>query len=92
MKDLFSILLAMQIFPQPSPGGGSWGTITGTLSDQTDLQSALNSKANNIIYSQDTEPVLTEDGTFAFWEKTDTNKRFLILRDTEGYQTLVELT
>lgn len=25
-------------------GGGSWGSITGTLSDQTDLQSALNAK------------------------------------------------
>lgn len=29
-----------------SGGGGSWGTITGTLSDQTDLQTALNAKAN----------------------------------------------
>jgi hypothetical protein len=27
-------------------GGGSWGSITGTLSDQTDLQTALNGKAN----------------------------------------------
>ena len=27
-------------------GGGTWGSITGTLSDQTDLQSALNLKAN----------------------------------------------
>jgi len=26
-------------------GGGTWGTITGTLSDQTDLQNALNLKA-----------------------------------------------
>lgn len=26
-------------------GGGAWGEITGTLSDQTDLQSALNGKA-----------------------------------------------
>ena len=26
-------------------GGGAWGTITGTLADQTDLQSALNAKA-----------------------------------------------
>lgn len=25
-------------------GGGTWGTITGTLSDQTDLQTALNAK------------------------------------------------
>ena len=27
-------------------GGGTWGSITGTLSDQTDLQNALNAKAN----------------------------------------------
>ena len=25
-------------------GGGTWGSITGTLSDQTDLQSVLNGK------------------------------------------------
>lgn len=28
-------------------GGGTWGTITGTLSNQTDLQSALNAKQNS---------------------------------------------
>ena len=28
-----------------STGGGTWGTISGTLSNQTDLQTALNSKA-----------------------------------------------
>lgn len=27
-------------------GGGTWGSITGTLSDQTDLQTALDAKAN----------------------------------------------
>lgn len=30
-----------------SGGGGSWGGITGTLSDQTDLQSELDGKATN---------------------------------------------
>lgn len=30
----------------PSGGGGAWGDITGTLSDQTDLQTALDAKAN----------------------------------------------
>lgn len=29
-------------------GGGTWGSITGTLSDQTDLQNALNAKQNTI--------------------------------------------
>ena len=28
-------------------GGGTWGSITGTLSNQTDLQSALDAKANS---------------------------------------------
>lgn len=28
----------------PSGGGGTWGSITGTLSDQTDLQAALDAK------------------------------------------------
>lgn len=27
-------------------GGSTWGTITGTLSNQTDLQSALDAKVN----------------------------------------------
>src|SRR5208282_4213885 len=27
-------------------GGGTWGSITGTLSNQTDLQTALNAKLN----------------------------------------------
>lgn len=30
-------------------GGGSWGSITGTLSAQTDLQTALNGKANTAL-------------------------------------------
>lgn len=28
-------------------GGGAWGSITGTLSNQTDLQDALNAKQNS---------------------------------------------
>lgn len=31
-------------------GGGTWGSITGTLSDQTDLQSALNGKQSTITF------------------------------------------
>lgn len=34
-------------------GGGTWGSITGTLSDQTDLQTALDSKQNT---SEKNEP------------------------------------
>lgn len=32
--------------PSGGGGGGTWGSITGTLSDQTDLQTALDAKAN----------------------------------------------
>jgi hypothetical protein len=32
-----------------SSGGGTWGSITGTLSAQTDLQNALNAKQNLAI-------------------------------------------
>lgn len=32
-------------------GGGTWGTITGTLSDQTDLQAALDAKLTNSMNS-----------------------------------------
>lgn len=31
-----------------SEGGGTWGSITGTLSDQTDLQNILETQANSI--------------------------------------------
>ena len=46
-------------------GGGTWGSITGTLSSQTDLQSALDSKANTShnhtgVY----EPGFTKNGAF----------------------------
>lgn len=32
-----------------SSGGGTWGSITGTLSDQTDLQSALDAKQATLV-------------------------------------------
>lgn len=38
-----------------SQGGGAWGTITGTLSDQTDLQTALNAKADNFTIGEGLE-------------------------------------
>jgi hypothetical protein len=34
--------------PGGGGGGGTWGSITGTLSNQTDLQTALNAKQNTI--------------------------------------------
>lgn len=37
--------LYFQMQSQPASSGGTWGSITGTLSSQTDLQTALNGKA-----------------------------------------------
>lgn len=44
-------------------GGGSWGSITGTLSDQTDLQTALDGKLSNDIsdYTTATLPLSDTD-------------------------------
>lgn len=35
----------------PGASGGTWGSITGTLSNQTDLQSALNAKQNSLGFT-----------------------------------------
>jgi hypothetical protein len=43
------VLLTGETGPQgPAGEGGVWGSITGTLSSQTDLQDALNDKANKV--------------------------------------------
>ena len=33
----------------------TWGSITGTLSNQTDLQNALNAKANSLGFTPENE-------------------------------------
>lgn len=43
----------------PSGGSALWGNITGTLSNQTDLQSALDSKENSI--NKDADPTLSSN-------------------------------
>ena len=72
-------------------GGGTWGSITGNLSDQTDLQSALDAKAddNAVVHTTGNEDIdgrknlLTDVWTFAqnfsFFGKTRTT-------DGAGYQ------
>ena len=45
----------------PEVGGTTWGAITGTLSEQTDLQTALNGKAN------------TSDIKQADWDESDSS-------------------
>jgi len=50
-------------YESPSSGGGVWGSITGTLSNQTDLQNALNSKFDDPTGT--TSQYLRGDGTLA---------------------------
>lgn len=44
-------------------GGGAWGSITGTLSDQTDLQSALNAKVTTDVGNAGTATALKNPRT-----------------------------
>jgi len=50
-------------------GGGTWGSITGTLSDQTDLQSALDGKEATITATTSAD-YYRGDKTFATLDKT----------------------
>jgi hypothetical protein len=50
-------------FESPSGGGGTWGSITGTLSNQTDLQNALNAKFDDPTGT--TSQYLRGDGSLA---------------------------
>ena len=43
-------------------GGGDWGSITGTLSDQTDLQSELDAKTNKTTLLPSFNAEITFDG------------------------------
>lgn len=58
-----------------SGGGGTWGSITGTLSSQTDLQSALNAKAANILtgYVKGSGVVAATDSVLQAIQKLDGN-------------------
>jgi hypothetical protein len=53
-----------------SGGGGAWGTITGTLSDQTDLQSALDGKAAT-SHTQNWSTILSTPTTLAGYGISD---------------------
>lgn len=69
------LLEALQII-QREEGRATWGLIDGTLSDQTDLQAALNGKAADVLFTDTvrglvppsgggTSNFLRADGTFA---------------------------
>jgi hypothetical protein len=51
------------VYSGTSGGGGTWGTITGTLSDQTDLQAALDAKFDDPTGT--TAQYLRGDGSLA---------------------------
>lgn len=63
--------VATEIYAPTSGGGGGdsvWGGITGTLSDQTDLQTALNGKLTttnlgNALYNLTSDTATVADGT-----------------------------
>ena len=57
----------------PASGGGTWGSITGTLSDQTDLQEALDAKATAIELST------TEYNDLPIADKKDPSKIYFTL-------------
>jgi len=61
--------------------GGTWGSITGTLSSQTDLQTALNGKQNQ---DGDLDAIAALAGTSGFLKKTAANTWTL---DTNTYST-----
>lgn len=46
-------------------GGGAWGSITGTLSDQTDLQAALDAKQASLGFVKSYVALLSQSGTAA---------------------------
>lgn len=75
-------------------GGGTWGSITGTLSDQTDLQTALNGKANtgDIPTVNNSTITIQKNGSTvdSFTTNASANKSIDIPMDdwTGTYQTL----
>ena len=55
---------------QTGGSGGTWGSITGTLSDQTDLQNALDAKSNigNIATIETSPaPAIHAEGSYIVW-------------------------
>jgi hypothetical protein len=77
----------------PDPVATAWGTITGTLSDQTDLQAALDAKftlpsltAGSVLFSNGT--TIAQDNANFFWD--DTNNRLAIGTTTPTARLHVE--
>jgi hypothetical protein len=55
---------AFEAFTPGSGGGAVWGTVTGTLSDQTDLQTALNAKLSTTPPGSNKQVLFNNSGVY----------------------------
>jgi hypothetical protein len=69
-------------------GGGSWGSITGTLANQADLQTALNSKASSADI--DFTIIYPNGGSAASPATVALYSRYVISHPFPGHRVLVE--
>lgn len=74
--------------PESGGGGGTWGSITGTLADQTDLQSAIDAKAAASGYTA--SRVLTTSAGGAIAVSTVTTTTLGYLDATSSIQTQLD--
>lgn len=74
-------------------GGGAWGTITGTLSDQTDLQTALDSKVDeNVAITGATKTKITYDAKGLVTAGADATTADIADSSNKRYVTDAQLT
>lgn len=70
---------ATKVLLSSATGGGAWGSITGTLSNQTDLQSALDAKATTTALNLKSDKALTLNAQTANYTLvlTDADSKFV---------------
>lgn len=74
-------------------GGGAWGTITGTLSDQTDLQTALDTKVDeNVAITGATKTKITYDAKGLVTAGADATTADIADSSNKRYVTDAQLT
>ena len=77
---VLTLASGVPVWAAPSGGGGAWGSITGTLSAQTDLQAALDVKAPLGVITQNSQStaytlVLADAGKHILHPSADTTAR-----------------
>ena len=78
---------------QAGSGGGTWGSITGTLSDQTDLQTALDSKVDeNVAITGATKTKITYDAKGLVTAGADATTADIADSSNKRYVTDAQLT